>query len=145
MCYTVFPCTGAMNESCWFTVHPASNQRSEGEKVWVDHQVVSMKLGNTCCMCCMIVASLWPSQYVVVLSPVGQSWWWYISCERGKWKISGGCLFWSLPANLSMSHSSSFLYAVSPACLLPKCWEWLHLHIQGGSSSFSFTHCVCQW
>ena len=41
------------------------------------------------------------------------------------------------PANLGMSHSSSFPYAVSPACLLPKCWERLHLYIQGRSSSIS--------
>lgn len=41
------------------------------------------------------------------------------------------------PANLGMSHSSSFPYAVSPACLLPKCRERLHLHIQGRSSSIS--------
>lgn len=41
------------------------------------------------------------------------------------------------PANLGVSHSSSFPYAVSPACLLPKCWERLHLHIQGRSSSIS--------
>lgn len=52
ICYMVFPCTGAMDESCWFTVHPASNQRSEGEKVCSDHQVASIiiiKPGNTCC------------------------------------------------------------------------------------------------
>jgi len=35
-----------MDESCWFTVHPASNQRSEGEKVRAGDDIFLVNVAN---------------------------------------------------------------------------------------------------
>jgi len=44
--FTEQPDKSSMDESCWFTVHPASNQRSEGEKVRAGDDIFLVNVAN---------------------------------------------------------------------------------------------------
>ena len=43
---TVYVCVDVSGESCWWTIHPASKQRSEGEKVRVGDDLILVSVAS---------------------------------------------------------------------------------------------------